>query len=67
MTGSTPKTAAERVRKHSEARKARKISLDGDALDRLAAYQDSAGLPSRSEALRNLLDRAGFIVTGDGI
>lgn len=56
----TPLTTAERVQKHYEARKARKISLDGDALDRLAKYQDSKGLKSRSEALRDLLNEAGF-------
>jgi metal-responsive CopG/Arc/MetJ family transcriptional regulator len=53
-------TPTERVKKHHEARKSRKISLDGDALDRLAAYQDLKGLPSRSEALRELLNKAGF-------
>jgi hypothetical protein len=55
-----PQTPAERVKKHHEARKARKISIDGDALDRLAAYQELKGLPSRSEALRALLDSSGF-------
>jgi hypothetical protein len=55
-----PQTTAERVKKHHDARKSRKISLDGDALDRLAAYQDLRGLPSRSEALRALLDSTGI-------
>lgn len=55
-----PKTPTERVQKHYEARKARKISIDGDALDRLAKYQEVKGLRSRSEALRELLEKAGF-------
>lgn len=55
-----PKTTAERVQKHYEARKARKISLDGDALDRLAKYQEANRLKSRSEALRELLNQAVF-------
>lgn len=59
-SNAAPKTTAERVRKHNEARKARKISLDGDALDRLAAYQEAKGLRSRSEALDHLLKSAGF-------
>jgi hypothetical protein len=55
-----PQTPAERVKKHHEARKSRKISLDGDALDRLAAYQELKGLPSRSEAIRVILDGTGL-------
>jgi hypothetical protein len=54
-----PQTPAERVKKHHEARKSRKISLDGDALDRLAAYQALKGLRSRSEAIRVILDGTG--------
>ena len=57
---SGPKTPAERVQKHYEARKARKISIDGDALDRLAEYQEAKGLESRSAALRHILTLAGF-------
>ena len=55
-----PKTTAERVQKHYEARKARKISIDGDALDRLAKYQEANGIRSRSSALDHLLKSAGF-------
>lgn len=55
-----PKTTVERVEKHYAARKARKISLDGGPLDRLAAYQEAKGLRSRSEALDHLLKSVGF-------
>lgn len=55
-----PKTPAERVAAMRKRKRSRSISIEGDVLDRLAKYQQDKGWSSRSEALRALVEMAGY-------